>query len=149
MGAPAQQQIIADPLASEWYGAPLVWGLSLVDFGVFFAIGIVVSACVWFVVESLKIRGKLLTPPQRELAPIAICLCIAPWLVPLTIRGLQGATSSPLPLWAAVLIGIGLGVVGGFGARGAHQKAEQLMQAVFGWALDKLRTSSSGGDGGS
>lgn len=144
-----QQQITAPPIEPPaWYDVDLIFGLGALDLGVLLIIGIGVAAVAWVITEGLKERGRLPTKAHRQWAPIILCEIVAVWLFPLSLYGVN--VEHTLPLWAAILIAVILGGVGGFGARGAHRFAEGLMQSLFGWATRALggTPDSDGGDHG-
>ena len=106
-------------------------------------IGVLVSACIWAAVQALREKLGWTSPlsPRQKLVvtwgPLILGVLAGLGLFPLALAGVGAGWPAELE---SELRGVSViaGGVGGVGARIAHDRARELLEATWGWLLNRI-----------
>jgi len=124
---------------------PLIWGMHAINLLVLLAVGVGWSATVWGITEGVKGRLRWQKPYTHRQhhalawAPILVSGLLSIGAFPATLSGLSIELG---PIWvrfvgdeidASAIVSFGVGVVGGFGAKGAHDLLRKGWRLFWAW----------------
>lgn len=112
----------------------LIWGLTGLDVGVLFAVGVLASALVWFVVQTAKQWTEIDAPIVWKVSPIALGVLVTLVGLPAALEGV--APEHTVPHYIVAIAIVVLGLACGVGARGAHRWARRVMVGTLGRIAD-------------